>query len=270
MDAITKLILNEFAAMIIDKFDIKTTTEELAGMWREKVKAVKVIVSFKDDPVKNIPAIEEMNSRIDETWCKETEERLSDKSLLPKYMAAPATKKNFKLFRKKLIEYGVSGDVADAFLGDEEIIEKVIPPGAKGKVRGEEFNRIVKDFIGLFTFLDNARFEITFEKHHNLITTTKERPDWYIYDKHTNKIIVGMNQIDLWTGGGQSNRESNYLCPKKQTPKEKVLCVVAAHKKITSILTKPYKTFSIGFDANILCYLNGLETIIRDFFELEL
>ena len=56
MHAITKLIFNEFAASIIDKFEIKTTTEELYGMWREKVKAIKVTVSFNDGPVKSIPA----------------------------------------------------------------------------------------------------------------------------------------------------------------------------------------------------------------------
>jgi hypothetical protein len=56
MHAITKLIFNEFAASIIDKFELKTTTEELYGMWREKVKAIKVTVSFNDEPVKSIPA----------------------------------------------------------------------------------------------------------------------------------------------------------------------------------------------------------------------
>ncbi len=58
MHAITKLIFNEFAASIIDKFEIKTTTEELYGMWREKVKAIKVTVSFNDGPVKSIPTKE--------------------------------------------------------------------------------------------------------------------------------------------------------------------------------------------------------------------
>ena len=50
----------------------------------------------------------------------------------------------FSINHRKL---GVSREVANAFLKDEEIVEKIIPPGAKGGIRGAEFNRIVKDFI---------------------------------------------------------------------------------------------------------------------------
>ncbi len=214
--------------------------------------------------------IEEMNSRIDETWCKETEERLSYKSLLPKYMVAKSTKNRFKLFEKNLVDSGASREVISKFLSNEEIIEKIIVPGAKGKIRGEEFNTIVKQKIGTFAFLKNDRFDIAFEKHHALATTTSQKPDFYIYDRVSNKIIVGMNQIDLWTGGSQDNRQSNYLCPSKQTPTQKVLCVVSSYVKVTKRRKTCINVFSVGFRENILCYLNGLETIIRDFFELEL
>ena len=81
-------------------------------------------------------------------------------------MDSPSTKKNFELFRKKLLEYGVSREVSNAFLKDEEIVEKIIPSGAKGWIRGAEFNRIVKDFILAFSFLEKNRFEIAFEKTH--------------------------------------------------------------------------------------------------------
>jgi hypothetical protein len=35
---------------------------------------------------------------------------------------------------------------------------------------------------------------------------TTEIPDWYILEKSTGKVIIGMNQLDLWSGGQQINR----------------------------------------------------------------
>ena len=35
------------------------------------------------------------------------------------------------------------------------------------------------------------------KKKHNIFVTM-EIPDWYIYDDKTEKIIIEMNQLDLW------------------------------------------------------------------------
>jgi hypothetical protein len=58
--------------------------------------------------------------------------------------------------------------------------------------------------------LDSERFEICFEKQCVLSITT-EIPDWYILEKSTGKVIIGMNQLDLWSGGHQINRGAKYL-----------------------------------------------------------
>jgi hypothetical protein len=84
----------------------------------------------------------------------------------------------------------------------------LIPAGTKGVIRGNKFNNIVKNYI-ITINLDIKRFDICFEKKHNNFITT-EIPDWYIYDKSINRIIIGMNQLDLWGGGQQLNRGSKY------------------------------------------------------------
>ena len=73
---------------------------------------------------------------------------------------------------------------------------QLIPAGTKGVIRGNRFNNIVKQRIANIK-LDTARFEIYFEKKCETHLTT-EIPDWYILEKSTNKIIIGMNQLDLW------------------------------------------------------------------------
>lgn len=84
----------------------------------------------------------------------------------------------------------------------------MIPAGTKGVVRGNKFNNIVKEYI-IKIGLDNEKFDICFEKKHDNFITT-EILDWYIYEKTTNRIIIGMNQLDLWGGGQQLNRGSKY------------------------------------------------------------
>lgn len=91
MHAITKLIFNEFAASIIDKFEIKTTTEELYGMWREKVKAIKVTVSFNDGPVKSIPT-KDIEEDADESAVEVAKTKKTEKA----EQAAPLSKEEKK------------------------------------------------------------------------------------------------------------------------------------------------------------------------------
>ena len=45
--------------------------------------------------------------------------------------------------------------------------------------------------------INKKTYEICFEKKCEDIETS-EIPDWYIKNKKNNKIIIGMNQLDLW------------------------------------------------------------------------
>ena len=84
---------------------------------------------------------------------------------------------------------------------------------------------------------------------------TTEIPDWYILEKSTNKIIIGMNQLDLWGGGQQLNRGSKYIENNKHNSKDsKLLCVVCNEIQFKS-KNKAYALFEIGFEKDTLCYL---------------
>jgi hypothetical protein len=144
---------------------------------------------------------------------------------------------------------------------------ELIPAGTKGVIRGNKFNSIVRNIINNLK-LDNERFEICFEKQCELCIAT-EIPDWYILEKITNKVIIGMNQLDLWSGGQQKNRGSKYLINNKNnTDKSKLLCVVCNKIKFRSDKNKDFKLFEIGYQNDTLCYLKNLETIINKYFNI--
>jgi len=52
-----------------------------------------------------------------------------------------------------------------------------VPPGTKGVIRGNIFNKIVEKNINEMK-LDKKRFEICFEKQ-CISCITDEKPDWY-------------------------------------------------------------------------------------------
>ena len=59
----------------------------------------------------------------------------------------------------------------------EKYIDKTYSTGTKGIIRGNKFNNIVKNYL-LNLNLNKDKFEICFEKKNN-------------------KVIIGMNQLDL-------------------------------------------------------------------------
>lgn len=225
----------------------------------------------------NILSMEEINKRIKSEVCYTTIDELKDEKLMTEYKKCSSFKKKINEFeniidntfsknlneetQQKLINAHVKQDLIDAH------ILQLIPPGAKGAIRGNKFNDIIKKFIeGLE--LDASRFEIKFEKkcdEHD----TNEIPDWYISEKTTGKKIIGMNQVDLWRGGAQSNRGFKYIDNNKDnTECCKLLCVVCNEKQFKT-KTKTYKLFEIGFKNDTLCYLNNLKNIITSYFKIE-
>jgi hypothetical protein len=205
--------------------------------------------------------IETINTRIKQEICYETLAELTDTKLMSQYKECNSVKNEIKKLSEILIKYT-----------DEETKEKIIfeylvqlvPPGTKGVIRGNKFNNIVKQFITKLA-LDTERFDICFEKKCNTHLTS-EKPDWYILEKSTNKIIIGMNQLDLWGGGQQLNRGYKYIENNKHNNiNSKLLCVVCNEIQFKS-KNKAYKLFKIGFENNTLCYLNNLQNIISSYF----
>lgn len=217
----------------------------------------KVKLVFEDEL-----SMQDINSRIKQEICYETLEELTDTKLMNEYKNCNSVINEIKKLSDVLEKY-MNEDIKEKII--EEYLIQLIPAGTKGVIRGNKFNNIVKQFITQLE-LDSDRFEICFEKKCEGHFTT-EIPDWYILEKSTNKIIIGMNQLDLWGGGQQLNRGSKYIENNKHnTENSKLLCVVCNEIQFKSKKNKAYKLFEIGFENNTLCYLNNLKNIITSYF----
>lgn len=205
--------------------------------------------------------MEDINQRIKEEICYKTLEELTDIKLLNEYMKCNSVKNQINKLYYILKKY-INEEIIQKIIQD--YLLELIPAGTKGVIRGNKFNNIIKQFI-INLSLDINRFEICFEKKCESHYTT-EIPDWYILEKSTNKIIIGMNQLDLWNGGQQLNRGFKYIENNKHNNNSKLLCVICNEIQFKSKKNKAYKLFEIGYKNNTLCYLNNLENIIISYF----
>lgn len=207
---------------------------------------------------------EHLCKKINIEYCQKTDNLLSDKSLLSQFKTQPSTIKKILMFEKIFKKNNINSKIANNILND--ILPIIIPAGTKDVIRGLEFNKIVKEKIKEIKLPYNLK--VKFEKM-CVKFPTDEIPDWYILDSKNKKILIGMNQIDLWSGGAQTNRGSKYILQQKKSKNKKIVCVICKKPKIT-INNKCFKLFNIGFQNNTLCYISYLETIINDFFKIKL
>jgi hypothetical protein len=206
--------------------------------------------------------MEEINTRIKNEISHQSLQELADEKLMPEYKQCISVQTQIKKLADVLDKY-IDHDVKQQII--DEYMMQLVPPGTKAAIRGNKFNFMVKNVINELQ-LDTARFEICFEKK-CISHVTSEIPDWYILEKSTDKIIIGMNQLDLWGGGHQINRGSKYIENNTHnTEKSKLLCVVCNEIRFTTTKSKIYKLFEIGFRENTLCYLNNLHNIIQSYF----
>ena len=204
-----------------------------------------------------------INNRINNEICYDTIDKLKDSYLLNEYKECKSVQNEIKKLIEILEKYKIELKTKELIIND--YLLELIPAGTKGVIRGHKFNSIVKDTIKNLN-LNNEQFEICFEKQCESSITT-EIPDWYILEKSTSKVIIGMNQLDLWGGGHQINRGSKYLINNKNnTEKSKLLCVVCNKINFVSNKNKAYKLFEIGYSNNTLCYIKNIETIIKKYF----
>lgn len=210
-----------------------------------------------------------INSRIQTEVCNDSIDQLSDESLMPIYSESDSVKRKIEEFKTLLKKYDElllehPSDIAQTTLLNVCRIH-LIPAGTKGVIRGNRFNQLVKNKIYSFG-LDTNRFDIQFEMD-CVSHPTSEIPDWYILEKDTHRVIIGMNQLSLWGGGQQSNRGSKYIINSEHnTQISKLVCVVCNNIQFKSPNSKEYKLFEIGFQNNTICYLTNLQNIITSYY----
>ena len=105
-------------------------------------------------------SIDYINARIHREICYGTLEELTDEKLMSEYKECNSVKNEIKIL----------GDVVGKYVNEEtkqkitqDYLLKLIPAGTKGVIRGNKFNKIVKDFITNLQ-LDAHRFQVCFEK----------------------------------------------------------------------------------------------------------
>lgn len=206
----------------------------------------------------------DINNRINNEICNETINKLKDINLLNEYKECKSVKNEIQKLTQILKKYEINNNKIKLIIND--YLLELIPAGTKGIIRGNLFNKIVKNIIDNIK-LDKNKFEINYEKQCNIYIMT-EIPDWYIFEKSTNRVIIGMNQLDLWGGGQQLNRGSKYLINNINNNNCKLLCVICNPINFINNNTKAYKLFEIGFKNNTLCYIKNIENIILKYFHL--
>ena len=239
-----------------------------------------------DENNSNLINVKSINNRIEQESCIDTINKLKDTYLLDEYKKCKSVQNQIKKLELILEKYNIKSNTKDNFIND--YILELIPAGTKGVIRGNKFNSIVKNTITNLQ-LNNERFEVAFEKQCKSCITT-EKPDWYILEKSTDKVIIGMNQLDLVGGGQQLNRGYKYLIDnepgekvltfssarlgktlrvspnKHNTTKSKLLCVICNKIIFNNNTNKAYKLFEVGFTNNTLCYIKNIESIINNYF----
>jgi hypothetical protein len=201
-----------------------------------------------------------IKKRISLEYSKEIVENLTDEKLLDDYKKTQSLKNEIDKLTEVLAKHKISDDLQKNIIDD--YLPALVPAGVKGVIRGNKFNHIVRDYILSL----KLPYEVAFEKHCE-ICPSSEKPDWYI--RKNDKVIIGMNQVDLWKGGMQLNRGMKYIVNQKLEKNSKLVCVVCNYVLLKSAKTKVFTLFKTGFENDTLCYLNGLEKIITSYFSPE-
>ena len=206
--------------------------------------------------------LNKINKRIKDEICYNTIKILDDNNLINEYKECNSVKKEINKLENILNLYINDVDIIKNIIND--YLLELIPAGTKGVIHGNKFNTIIKNYI-IKLNIDINKYDIQFEKKCEYHITS-EIPDWYILDKSSKKIIIGMNQLDLWNGGHQVNRGFKYIENNKHnTDNSKLLCVICNDIYFKTNKNKIYK---IGFENNTLTYLNNLGNIINSYFNL--
>ena len=222
-------------------------------------------LKIKDNTIilEHLINLDYINDRIEKEICYNSINKLKDTYLINEYKECKSVKNEIKKLDLVLEKYNIEINIKNLILND--YILELVPAGTKGVIKGNKFNNIVKEYINNLK-LNAERFEICFEKQCQSCLTS-EIPDWYVFEKLTGKLIIGMNQLDLWGGGHQINRGFKYLVDNKNnTLKSKLVCVVCNKIKFNSDKNKAYKLFKTGYLNNTLCYIKNIESIILNYF----
>jgi hypothetical protein len=119
------------------------------------------------------------------------------------------------------------------------------------------FNGIVTSHIVALA-LSPDRFDVAFNTRCPL-PIVDHVPDWYIFEKATHKLLVGINQLNL---SGCGSRVAMYIDSGVSgdvsvSVSVKYLCVLGNHERV-SAKGRVHDLFAAGFTNNTVCFVKQL------------
>ena len=106
---------------------------------------MKKPIKPKKEKFQDSENILKINNRINQEYCDETSNKLSDENLLEEYKKSQSVKKQIDILAKLLNQHHISDEVNHNII--KEYTPNLIPPGTKGVIRGNTFNKIIKDCV---------------------------------------------------------------------------------------------------------------------------
>jgi len=208
-----------------------------------------------------------------DAFCEKTYRKLSDEFLLDVYKKSKSVKHRIHAISEVLSAHTKSNKRKSFILASHLVMNYMIPSGVKASIRGNAFNDIVFNYLRnivsskkMLTLTREAFPDVMMDQ-----TYLNEIPDWFIKDTKTHKLILGYNQIDLWTGGAQCNRAHKYLqndgLYKALEDKYqcRLVCMIASPLPGTMKKTsKIYKILEEGFQKKRLIYIKQLRLLLQE------
>jgi hypothetical protein len=204
--------------------------------------------------------IKKINAEIMQQYDRHTEDKFTDLQLMPSYMSS-ASMKNGVLKKLEEVKEELELDSRQERMFMKKMLPIVIPPGVKANIRGQVFNKYIKNILcSLVREVKGRGVKLEFEKK---VGEMSEIADW-VMTVDGGARIIGYNQLDIWKGGAQINRAAKYILDeglhrRLQKKNVYIVCVVARKLVLKGGDSKLARIIDVGLRRNILMWPRGLK-----------
>jgi hypothetical protein len=218
--------------------------------------------------------IEYINYRISKEFCTKTACHLSDSAI-----SYELDKKEKEVRDKKIKKAKKNAIPADKENESEIKVEKLftwkqekaltknVVTRLKNEIKLQRFQEISKAKL-LELKLSTKRFTIKFNQSYNG-EDIYDNPDWYIHDIETDKCLIGINRVNLWSSAKNRTDGKEFLASTKiKSEKTKLVAHVVDSLRLRTSDNFVFRLFDYGYHNDCICHPNGLEMLIKNYFDL--
>lgn len=189
---------------------------------------------------------------------RHTEDKFTDLQLMSSYMTSPSMK-NGALKKLEEVKEELELDDRQERMFMKKMLPIVIPPGVKANIRGQVFNKYIKNILCSLV-REKRSVKVEFEKK---VGEMSEIADW-VMTVEGGARIIGYNQLDIWNGGAQINRAAKYILDeglhrRLQKKNVYIVCIVARKLVLKGGDSKLARIIDVGLRRNILMWPRGLK-----------